>query len=89
MERRAMQKINITGMDYDMIKAFVVSRYFGEATAAERMASSVPGARDPFAAIASIRSALEQFAHELRQQSSDLSAAQVNVALSKKIKRSD
>jgi hypothetical protein len=81
--------IDITGMDYDQVKAFVLSRYAGEGTAAERMASSVPGASDPFAAIASIRSALERFAQELRQQSSKLSVAQVVFALSKKIRRSD
>jgi DNA-binding FrmR family transcriptional regulator len=81
--------IDITGLDYNQVKAFTLSRYSGEATAAERMASSSPDASDPFEAIASVRSALEQFAQELRQQSSEMSAAQVIFALSKRIRRSD
>lgn len=81
--------IDITGMDYNQIKDFVLSRYSGEATAAERMASSSPDTSDPFEAIAPARSALEQFAQELRQQSSEMSAAQVVFALSKRIRRSD
>ena len=81
--------IDITGLDYDQIEAFVLSRYAGEATAAERMASSSSNAADPFAAIAAIRPQLEQFAQDLRERSPQLSSDQVIFALTKQIRRSD
>jgi hypothetical protein len=42
-----MQKINIDGIDRDLLTAFVLSRYWGESTAFERMAA-VPGGVNPF-----------------------------------------
>jgi hypothetical protein len=54
-------KIDITGLNYDEIDAYVCSRYFGHTTAAERMASASDSAVDPFAAIEKVRDDLDNF----------------------------
>jgi hypothetical protein len=69
-------KLDITGYDYSLVREFVVSRYQGEATLAERM-SDGPGAVDPFRSIEGIRPNLEHFAEFMRDKEPGLNQRQL------------
>lgn len=80
--------IDITGFQFDMVRDYVISRYAGESTAAERMAAE-SGAADPFAPIEEIRDRLEEFAAKLAEEDPDLDVAQIQSKLIQAVRRSD
>jgi hypothetical protein len=81
-------KLDITGYDYSLIREFVVSRYQGEATLAERM-SDGPGAVDPFRNIEGIRPNLERFAEVMRDNEPGLNQHQLMRAFNGVMFRTD
>lgn len=81
--------IDITGLDGDLIVSFFRSRYEGESTIEERMASSSPDAIDPFEAIAGARQALTKAAQALAKAKPGLSSGDLTLELSSIIERSD
>lgn len=81
--------IDITGLEFEMVEAFVVSRYYGESTLIERMASTSPEAIDPFQPLSSIRAKLDALAAQLRCQTPGLTNDEVSNQLSRYIHRSD
>ncbi len=66
-----MQKINIEGIDRDLLTAFVTSRYWRESTLGERMAA-VPGGVNPFDVIPQEKqSKILEAIQEIRNQNQD------------------
>lgn len=83
-----MKKIDITGLDYKMVLAYVISRCSGESTLAERMAAA-PGARDPFAPLEDIKPQLMELVAELQQSGKPLDRQSVNLQLTDRVTRTD
>ncbi len=80
-------KIDITFVrNPQIVEDYVRSRYFGELTAAERMASSAPGTSDPFASIEGIRADLDKFVESLRSEP-NLDAKAISLKLSEVVTR--
>jgi hypothetical protein len=83
-----MGKIDITGLDYNMVLAYVVSRCSGEATLAERMGAA-PGASDPFAPLEDIKPQLMKLVAELQQSGKPLDRQSIDLALTDRVTRTD
>jgi hypothetical protein len=80
--------INITGLDFNQVCDYVVSRYFQEGAIAEKM-NTVESGGDVFAKLNAIKPDLDAFVEELRQESADFDATRVKVKLSLMVERYD